>query len=73
MLTFFNYMGTMANLCHKFANVCTSHSFMTKIWNKTDDGSKTLDVHLHNLRRKIQPMGLKIVHRLPYEYFLASD
>jgi DNA-binding response OmpR family regulator len=46
---------------------------MSKIWNKTDTGSKTLDVHLHNLRRKIQPLGLKIVHRHPYEYFLASD
>jgi DNA-binding response OmpR family regulator len=46
---------------------------MTKIWNKTDTGSKTLDVHLHNLRRKIMPLGLKIVHRHPYEYFLSGE
>lgn len=46
---------------------------MNKIWNKSDSGSKTLDVHLHNLRRKIQPLGLKIVHRHPYEYFLATE
>ena len=46
---------------------------MSKIWNKTDTGSKTLDVHLHNLRRKIMPLGLKIVHRHPYEYFLSGE
>jgi DNA-binding response OmpR family regulator len=62
------------SLLYNSKNLTVSRSeLMTKIWNKTDNGSKTLDVHLHNLRRKIQPMGLKIVHRHPYEYFLASD
>lgn len=56
----------------KSLTVCRT-DLMNKIWNKSDTGSKTLDVHLHNLRRKIQPLGLKIVHRHPYEYFLATD
>jgi len=62
------------SLLYNSKNLTVNRSeMMTKIWNTTDNGSKTLDVHLHNLRRKIQPLGLKIVHRHPYEYFLTSD
>lgn len=62
------------SLLYDSKNLTVNRSeLMTKIWNKTDNESKTLDVHLHNLRRKIQTIGLKIVHRHPYEYFLASD
>ncbi len=46
---------------------------ISKIWGEVDTSAKTLDVHLHNIRRKLQPLGLLIVHQRPNCYALVRS
>jgi DNA-binding response OmpR family regulator len=51
----------------------TRSDMLVSIWGLAASNSKALDVHLHNLRKKVAPIGLKIVFNPPNEYSLLSD
>jgi len=63
----FQIVGVLQQSRHLRA---TRTNLMDKIWGTDTPSSKTLDVHMHNLRRKIQPLGLHIIYRRPSEYQL---
>lgn len=43
-----------------------------KVWGKTQVGSKTLDVHFFNLRKKLSKLGLEIRHISPKTFTLLG-
>jgi DNA-binding response OmpR family regulator len=43
-----------------------------EVWGQTRVGTKTLDAHLFNLRRKVEPLGLEIAHISPNLYRLVD-
>ncbi len=51
----------------------TRTELLQKVWGKTKSQTKTLDVHLHNLRKKIASIGLKIQFMPPNRYVLQRD
>lgn len=51
----------------------TRSELLQKVWGKTKSQTKTLDVHLHNLRKKIASIGLKIQFVPPNRYVLQRD
>ena len=51
----------------------TRSELLLKVWGKTKSQTKTLDVHLHNLRKKISSIGLKIQFMPPNRYVLQRD
>lgn len=51
----------------------TRAELLQKVWGKTKSQTKTLDVHLHNLRKKISSIGLKISFMPPNRYVLQRD
>lgn len=46
---------------------------LQKVWGSARLSAKALDVHLVNLRRKIQPLGLDVRFRRPDQFVLLSD
>jgi DNA-binding response OmpR family regulator len=46
---------------------------LQRVWGTSHLETKALDVHMHNLRRKISSLGLKITHRRPVDYILERD
>lgn len=46
---------------------------LQKVWGATLLSAKALDVHLVNLRKKIQPLGLDVRFRRPDQFVLLSD
>lgn len=50
----------------------TREEILARIWGNVKVGSNTLDVHLFNLRRKLEPIGLKIVYIPPNFYRLLG-
>ncbi len=46
-------------------HTCSKVNIYKEIWNGVTVGSRTLDVHLHNLRNKIRRHGLTIVSKEP--------
>lgn len=46
---------------------------LQRVWGTSHLETKALDVHMHNLRRKIAPLGLKVTHRRPVDYILERD
>jgi DNA-binding response OmpR family regulator len=46
---------------------------LQKVWGATRLSAKALDVHLVNLRRKIQPLGLDVRFRRPDQFVLLSE
>lgn len=46
---------------------------MTKVWGEISVQSKTLDVHLYNLRQKLEPIGLEIRYVAPHKYVLSGN
>jgi len=49
-------------------NTLTRDEMIEQLWGKVKVTSKTLDVHLSNLRRKVEPLGLEIIHVFPNSY-----
>ena len=48
----------------------TRMELLQRVWGTGETKNKTLDVHLHNLRKKIAPVGLKIQFNAPDRYVL---
>jgi DNA-binding response OmpR family regulator len=44
----------------------------TEVWGQVSVGAKTLDAHIFNLRRKVEPLGLEISHVSPNLYRLVD-
>ena len=51
---------------------CSREMIIRTVWQTAKVGQKTFDVHLHNLRRKINPLGLAIRCSSPHQYSLVS-
>jgi two-component system alkaline phosphatase synthesis response regulator PhoP len=51
---------------------CCKNDIIEKIWGGTLVGHKTLDVHLSNLRKKIEPISLDISY-LPPEFYQVTS
>lgn len=51
----------------------TREDLLQKVWGQTTVLPKTVDVHLHNLRRKIKPYGLLIECKEPGKWFLLDN
>lgn len=51
----------------------TRREILKQVWGNLKVNEKTLDVHLHNLRRKIAPLGMKIKYSPPNRYLLLSN
>lgn len=60
-------------LAHAPNRCATRVELAQKLWGVTDLETKALDVHLHNLRRKLRPLGLRIVLKKPNDYCLLID
>jgi len=45
---------------------------ISKVWGQVAVQTKTLDVHLYNLRQKLQPIGLEIRFVPPRQYMLQA-
>ncbi len=59
---------------HDAANQSLSRAdLLQKVWGATRLSAKALDVHLVNLRRKIQPLGLDVRFRRPDQFVLLSE
>ncbi len=52
---------------------CSKTEIYTTVWNGVTVGSRTLDVHLHNLRSKIKKYGMNIISREPGHSTLIKD
>jgi two-component system KDP operon response regulator KdpE len=63
----------IALLYHNKDLTATRTELLRKIWGAADLTGKTLDVHLHNLRRKLEPLALRIVYRRPHRYTLVYE
>jgi DNA-binding response OmpR family regulator len=46
---------------------------IARIWGEVKVGSKTLDVHLFNLRKKLAPLGMEIYYTPPHFYRLLDQ
>jgi DNA-binding response OmpR family regulator len=51
----------------------TRESIMKQTWGDITVATKSLDVHLFNLRRKIEPLGLEVMFLRPNYYKLAMS
>lgn len=49
----------------------TRKELILGLWNKTRVSTKTLDVHLFNLRKKMEPLDIKILFRHPDSFEVA--
>jgi DNA-binding response OmpR family regulator len=48
------------------------NDIISRVWKDVHVSSKTLDVHLFNLRKKLNPLGLELRFRAPHYYTLLS-
>lgn len=51
----------------------TKESLIKSVWRDVQVGSKTLDVHLFHLRRKLAPLNLEIKFLPPGKYLLSGE
>jgi DNA-binding response OmpR family regulator len=52
-------------------NMVTRNDIVKKVWGNVKVGSKTLDVHIFNLRRKLNPIRVEISFGPPNQYKLT--
>ena len=45
---------------------------MKQVWGKNVVCPKTLHVHIHNLRKKLHPLGMGVLHTPPNGYSLIE-
>lgn len=53
--------------------VSSREELLSRVWGPSAPETKALDVHMHNLRRKISSLGLKVTYRRPVDYILEHD
>jgi DNA-binding response OmpR family regulator len=53
--------------------VASRSELLDRVWGQPTLETKALDVHMHNLRRKIAPLGIRITYRRPEDYILERD
>lgn len=63
----------LSALYHAKNRTASRPELLERIWGKASLETKALDVHMHNLRRKVEPLGIRIVHRRPVDYILEFE
>ena len=60
----------MVLFCQGAGRSLSKQELLTNIWNEAKVSPKTLDVHIVNLRKKIEGLGLGVRHIPPFHYCL---
>ncbi len=66
-------MQILSVLSEDFNQATHRKEITKKVWHNVCVGAKTLDVHIHNLRNKLEPLGLEIVFISPDSFKLKFD
>ncbi len=59
-------------LCNSPGTKIPCKEIMKQVWGKNSVCPKTLHVHIHNLRKKLHPMGMGVLHTPPSGYSLID-
>lgn len=59
-------------LSSESSNSVARNEIISRVWGKVSVTSKTLDVHLFNLRRKLAPLAMDVYRTAPNSYRLLS-